>query len=60
MNNPAAETAGYQRIRYLFCCHCHSRLSGTLQKDSGQARMTEKGNPVASPQGITSLTEILS
>jgi len=21
MNNPTAETAGYQRIRYLFCCH---------------------------------------
>jgi len=31
MNKPAAETAGYQRIRYLFCCH--SRLSGIFLEE---------------------------
>jgi len=41
MNLPAAETAGYLKEIVL----CHSLLSGILQKDSGQARMTDTRTP---------------
>ena len=47
MKNPAAETAGRQKLN--ICFQCHSRLSGIFpdvrdrKKDSGQARMTETG-----------------
>ena len=48
VKNPAAETAGRQKLN--ICFQCHSRLSGILptvrdrKKDSGQARMTEIRN----------------